>query len=109
MSGASLGFEGAHGGPLNSSIWGRGSEWLGPLLANKLWGTAFNYRSVANQISFQINYLCQGLQGREPGCRNNVFILIKRLQSCRALGRERMGAGGLRGGEMIRLEEACCK
>ena len=38
MSGASLGFEGAHGGPLNRSIWGRVSEWLGPVLANKLWG-----------------------------------------------------------------------
>ena len=59
MSRASPGFEGAHGGPLNCSIWGLSSEWLGPALASKLWGTAFNYRSVANQISFQINYLCQ--------------------------------------------------
>lgn len=61
--GASLGFEGVHGGPLNRSIWGRVSEWLGPVLTNKLWGMAYNYRRVANQISFQINYLCQACEG----------------------------------------------
>lgn len=60
--GASLGFEGVHGGPLNRSIWGRSlSGWAQCSPIN--WGTAYNYRSVANQISFQINYLCQACEG----------------------------------------------
>lgn len=50
------GFEGAHGGLLNPSI--QGQRTRAPVLANKVCGMAFNYRSVANQISFQINYLC---------------------------------------------------
>lgn len=63
MSRASPGFEGARGEPLNCSIWGPSSERLVPVLDSKLWRMAFNYRSVANQISFQINYLCQARKG----------------------------------------------